>query len=111
MVTIVAALLVALSFFLLIWWFVTTNATKVFGGRPLTFTPRNGSGDLVSFEARHERYMKIAEVITALASASLVFIPSSRLGAYPHSCAFALVLLGFTVLYSLGFMAVLTFFY
>ena len=87
------------------------GATRAFQGAAMTFTPQNRRGELVSFEARHERYMKIAEVITTLASASLVFVPISRLSAYPHSCAFALVLLGFTVLYSVAFMAMLTYFY
>jgi len=54
---------------------------------------------------------KIAEVVTALASASLIFVPNSRLNVYPHSCAFALVLLGFSVLYTVGFMAMLAYFY
>ena len=69
------------------------------------------TGEYTSFEPRHERYAKIAEVVTALASASLIFVPNSRLNVYPHSCAFALVLLGFSVLYTVGFMAMLAYFY
>jgi len=46
-----------------------------------------------------------------VASASLVFIPSSRLSVYKNACAFALILLGLCVLYSVGFMALLTYFY
>jgi hypothetical protein len=111
MVTISVAVVIALAFFVTIWRSVTVGASRAFRGAAMTFTPQNTKGELVSFEARHERYMKIAEVVTTLASASLVFVPSSRLSAYPHSCAFALVLLGFTVLYSVAFMAVLTYFY
>jgi len=66
------------------------------------------TSDFTSFEPRHERYMKIAEVGTTLSSASLIFVPGSRLSLYPHSRAFALVLLGFSVLYCVGFMAMLT---
>jgi len=55
--------------------------------------------------------MNVAEVMVTLASASLVFVPSSRLSFYSHACAFALILLGLCVLYSVGFMALLTYFY
>jgi hypothetical protein len=104
--------MVSICVFVVIWRFVTTNAIELFGkDAKMTFTPDDGKGGSVPFEPRHERYMKIAEVVTALASASLVFLPSSRLSLYTHSCAFALVLLGFCVLYSVGFMAFLTYFY
>jgi hypothetical protein len=133
MITIALALFVGLGIFGLIWHYVKAKAIEDFKGAPLTFTPleykpaqqpdgslqwdANGylvsvpTGSYVPFEPRHERYMKIAEVMTALGSASLVFVPNSRLSVYPHSCAFALVLLGFSVLYSVLFMAALTYFY
>jgi len=126
MVTVSIAVVVALGSLALIWRTVTTNAKVLLGtNAQITFTPlaykpsfgpngqlvRVPAGEFVPFESRHERYMKIAEVVTTLASASLVFVPSSRLRVYPHSCSFALVLLGFSVLYCILFMALLTYFY
>jgi len=87
------------------------DAIKVWHGRPATFTPPDSLGKPVPFEHRHERYMNVAEVMLTLASASLVFVPSSRLSLYSHACAFALVLLGLCVVYAVGFMALLTYFY
>jgi hypothetical protein len=80
-------------------------------GLPATFTPPDSLGKPVPFEHRHERYMNVAEVMVTLASASLVFVPSSRLSLYSHACAFALILLGLCVLYSVGFMSLMTYFY
>lgn len=134
MISISIAIVAAVGGFVLVWTIVRSNAVKVFGrDAAMTFTPEafrpaldpNGSlmfdaskrlvviptGEFVSFEPRHERYMKIAEVVTTLASASLIYVPNSRLNVYPHVCAFALVLLGFSVLYFVGFMAMLTFYY
>ena len=134
MITVSIAFILGVGVFALIWRIVARGAVRSYGRHAaMTFTPpeyrpaldQNGnlvgdeqglvvkvpSGNFVSFEPRHERYMKIAEVVTTLASASLVFVPSSRLNIYPHSCAFALVLLGFSVLYNVGFMAMLTYFY
>jgi hypothetical protein len=65
----------------------------------------------VPFEPRHDRYQKVAEVLTTLASASIVFVPGSKLAAYPHLSSFALVFFGLTVLYSVLFMALLAFFH
>jgi hypothetical protein len=87
------------------------DAIKVWHGLPATFTPPDSLGKPVPFEHRHERYINVAEVMVTLASASLVFVPSSRLSFYSHACAFALILLGLCVLYSVGFMAFLTYFY
>jgi len=87
------------------------DAIKVWHGLPATFTPPDSLGKPVPFEHRHERYMNVAEVMVTLASASLVFVPSSRLSLYSHACAFALILLGLCVLYSVGFMALMTYFY
>jgi len=111
MKTVIFALLTGLGVLVPIWWFVRMDAIKAWHGLPATFTPPDSAGKPVPFEHRHERYLKIAEIMMTLASASLVFIPSSRLSVYRHACAFALVLLGFCVLYSVLFMALLTYFY
>jgi hypothetical protein len=110
MITIALALLLGSGMSVAIWAVVRRNVIKLWGkNTPLTFTPpafrpaldSNGdllydaneylvqvpTGDFVSFEPRHERYMKIAEVVTTLASASLIFVPCSRLNVYPRSCA------------------------
>ncbi len=65
----------------------------------------------VDFDPRHGHYMKCGEVVIALASASLVFIPSLHFTAVLPWLGFPMVLLGFTVVYSLSFMGVLTYFY
>jgi hypothetical protein len=111
MLSITIAMIIGLGVFGILWWYTTWDAHKLWRGAPLTFTPTDSRGNLVPFEPRHERYMKVAEVVTTLASASLVFVPKSGLNVYPNSCAFALVLLGFVVLYCVGFMAALTYFY
>jgi hypothetical protein len=111
MVSITIAMIIGLGVFFILWWYTSTDAHRLWNGAPLTFTPTDSHGNLVPFEPRHERYMKVAEVVTTLASASLVFVPKSQLNVYPNSCAFALVLLGFVVLYCVGFMAALTYFY
>ncbi|MHB8301404.1 MAG: hypothetical protein ACYDC6_01010 [Acidobacteriaceae bacterium] len=70
----------------------------------------------VDFDPRHGHYLKCAEVLIALASASLAFIPlhSTLLakGALSEELlAISMVLLGLTVVYALLFMALLTYFY
>jgi hypothetical protein len=65
----------------------------------------------VSFDPRHGHYMKCAEVLITLASASLVFIPTLHVSSLLPKLAFPMVLLGFTVVYALLFMALLTYFY
>ena len=94
--------------FALVWVSVTYSSWKVCKkpGWSITFTPNH-----MPFEPRHDRYQKVAEVITTLSSASLVFVPGSKLAAYPRLSGFALVLLGLAVLYCVLFMALLTFFY
>jgi hypothetical protein len=111
MKTVIFALLTGLGVFALVWWRIRMDAIKVWHGLPATFTPPDSLGKPVPFEHRHERYMNVAEVMVTLASASLVFVPSSRLSLYSHACAFALILLGLCVLYSVGFMALMTYFY
>jgi len=65
----------------------------------------------VSFDPRHGHYMKCAEVLITLASASLVFIPTLHVSSLLPKLALPMVLLGFTVVYGLFFMALLTYFY
>jgi hypothetical protein len=108
MITVLIALFCGAFIFATLWVAVGYSARRICSkpGWVLTFTP-NG----VPFETRHDRYQKVAEVVTTLASASLVFIPGSKLAAYPHLSSFALVFLGLTVLYCVLFMALLAFFY
>ncbi len=68
-------------------------------------------GEEVDFDPRHGHYMKCAEVLITLASASLVFIPTLHVSTLLSKLAFPMVLLGFTVVYALLFMALLTYFY
>jgi len=70
-----------------------------------------GGTEEVSFDPRHGHYMKCAEVLITLASASLVFIPTLHVSSLLPKLAFSMVLLGFTVVYALLFMALLTYFY
>lgn len=65
----------------------------------------------VSFDPRHGHYMKCAEVLITLSSASLVFIPTLRVASLLPKLALPMVLLGFTVVYALLFVALLTYFY
>jgi hypothetical protein len=111
MKTVILALVSGLGVFAVVWWRAGLDAIKVWHGLPATFTPPDSQGKPIPFEHRHERYMNVAEVMLTLASASLVFVPSSRLSLYSHACAFALILLGLCVLYSVGFMALLSYFY
>ena len=91
------------------------------GKRWMTFTPpirkRDGSGNVVKedgsvdFAPRHGHYMKCGEVLVTLASASLVFIPNLHVNVILPSLGFPMVLLGFTVVYSLCFMGLITYYY
>jgi hypothetical protein len=70
----------------------------------------------VEFDPRHGHYMKFGEVLIALASASLVFIPLHsaqfpRIGISGLLLGISMILLGFTVVYALLFMGLLTYFY
>jgi hypothetical protein len=65
----------------------------------------------VSFDPRHGHYLKCAEVLITLASASLVFIPTLHIASLLPKLALPMVPLGFTVVYALLFMALLTYFY
>jgi hypothetical protein len=108
MITQALALLFGLCVPGVIWILVARRAAKLClqPNWVVTFTPHGKT-----FEPRHERYQKVAEVVTTLASASLVFIPGSKLATCPHLSSFALLMLGFSVLYSVLFMALLAFFY
>jgi hypothetical protein len=65
----------------------------------------------IDFDPRHGHYMKCGEVVITLASASLVFIPSLHFTASLPWLGLPMVLLGFTVVYALAFMGLLTYFY
>jgi hypothetical protein len=88
-------------------------------GVVITLTPwkRDPQGKIKSppevheFDPRLEHYLKVAEIIIGLASASLVFIPTLHSSKINCWFAFALVLLGFTVVFGLTFMATITYFY
>ena len=80
----------------------------------LTLTPRKQirdykTGDLVAtneevdFDPRHNHYMKSAEVLITLASASLIFIPGLRFTSVFPWIGLPMVLLGLTVVYALFF--------
>jgi hypothetical protein len=84
---------------------------------PFKRTRHPGTGEIiegteeVSFDPRHGHYMKCAEVLITLASASIVFIPTLHVSSLLPRLALPMVLLGFTVVYALLFMALLTYFY
>jgi hypothetical protein len=65
----------------------------------------------VEFDARHGHYMKLAEVITSLAAASIAFVPQLHVPYRSVVFAYCLVLLGASVLLCVLFMALLTYFY
>jgi hypothetical protein len=89
----------------------------------VTFTPqkirRTGdkgdkfqvSSEEVDFDPRHGHYLKVAEVIVTLSSASLVLIPTLHFRRTSWLLVFAMVLLGMTVVFAVFFMAFLTYFY
>ena len=63
--TILFAVAVAVGIFSLLWWYLTKSFKKVFGDNAtVTFVGTDEDGNRIPFEPRHERYMKIAEVIT-----------------------------------------------
>src|ERR1700691_4272125 len=90
-------------------------------GRVITLTPykQDASGkrlkpsehDVHEFDPRLEHYLKVAEILVTLASASLVFLPTLHFSKVNSLFASAMVLLGFTVVYGLGFMVTMTYFY
>jgi hypothetical protein len=66
---------------------------------------------VVDFDPRHGHYMRLGELLVTLSSASLVFIPTLHFPQVLPGLGFSMVLLGMTVVYALGFMAGLTYFY
>lgn len=89
-------------------------------GTVITLTPRKRNIDgtiktpeeVHDFDPRLEHYLKVAEIVVGLASASLVFIPTLH-STKINTCwfAFAFVMLSFTVFFGLFFMATMTYFY
>lgn len=65
----------------------------------------------VDFDPRHGHYMKCGEIVITLASASLIFIPSLHFTSAIPWMSLPIVLLGFTVVYALSFIGLLTYFY
>lgn len=68
------------------------------------------SGRRIDFDPRHGHYLKIAEIITTLASASLVFILTFNLET-SRLFKSSMILLGLTVLLAVLFMVFLTYWY
>jgi hypothetical protein len=66
---------------------------------------------VVDFNPRLEHYLKVAEVMVTLASASLVLIPTLHIDKTHPMFAYAMVLLGFTVVFAVTFMATMAYFY
>jgi hypothetical protein len=86
----------------------------------ITFTPRKRdrhgnfvADEVVSYEDRHGHYLKTAELIVTLASASLLFIASSHLNikAPLATFSFSIVLLACCVASGVTFMGLVTYFY
>jgi hypothetical protein len=90
-----------------IWWSLTPQR-KVRNFKTGAIEPKE---EEVDFDPRHGHYMKCGEVVIALASASLVFVPSLHFTAALPWLGLPMVLLGFTVVYALAFMGILTYFY
>jgi hypothetical protein len=90
-----------------IWWTLTPQK-KV---RNFETGLVQSTSEEVDFDPRHGHYMKCGEIIIALASASLVFIPSLHFTSVLPWIGLPMVLLGFTVVYSLSFMGLITYFY
>src|ERR1700726_1901943 len=76
------------------WEFVTFEPPKqVRDAATGRITP---TGGLVDFDPRHGHYLKIAEVIITIASASLVFISTVHTTKTVPLIGFPIVLLGFS---------------
>jgi hypothetical protein len=68
-------------------------------------------GEPIEFDNRLQHYLKQAEVMITLSSASLVLIPKLHINTHPLSFAYSLVLLALCVLMSVLFMVFLSYFY
>ena len=64
-----------------------------------------------SFEPRLGHYLKTSEIVIALASASLVFIPRLNISTHPEWFTFSMTLFGLSVFFLVLFMVVLLYFY
>ena len=90
-----------------IWWTLSPQRKK----RNFITGLVENTQDEVDFDPRHGHYMKCGEIIIALASASLVFIPNLHFTSVLPWLGLPMVLLGFTVVYALSFMGLVTYFY
>lgn len=112
---------VALSAFLLITvWVIVVIARR--NWTHVAFAPHKFVHDLktdkfiltqeeIDFEPRLGHYLKTAEVVTTLASASLVLIPRLTVTTHPGWFAFSMTLFGLCVLCLVLFMVFLLYFY
>jgi hypothetical protein len=91
----------------LIWWTLTPQRKR----RNFQTGHIERTEEEVDFDPRHGHYMKCGEIIISIASASIVFIPTLRFTASLPWLGLPMVLLGFTILYALAFMGLLTYFY
>lgn len=69
------------------------------------------TGEYHSFDSRHEQYLKVAEVVITLSSASLALLPTLHYSRIPGGFSYSMTLLGVTILFSVLFMALLSHFY
>lgn len=90
-----------------IWWSLTPQR-KVRNYRTGLVETKD---DEVDFDPRHGHYMKCGEVVITLASASLVFVPTLHFTSSLPWLGLPMVLFGFTVVYALAFMGLMTYFY
>lgn len=89
-------------------WMTLTPPKKKRNTRTGDIEPDEGE---VDFDPRHGHYMKCGEVLITLSSASLIFLPSLHFTATYPWLGLPMVMLGFTVVYSLCFMGLMTYFY
>jgi hypothetical protein len=90
-----------------IWWSLTPQR-KI---RNFVTGAVESTDQEVDFDPRHGHYMKCGEIVIALASASLIFVPTLHFTSTLPWLGLPMALLGFTVIYALAFMGMLTYFY
>jgi hypothetical protein len=90
-----------------VWWSLKPQKKR----RNFVTGMVESTGDEVDFDPRHGHYMKCGEIVITLASASIVFVPTLHFTAVLPWLGMPMVLLGFTVVYALAFMGLLTYFY
>lgn len=116
---IVAACGVALLCFVLVAglvWFLRRNWTHVaFSPHKVVHNRTTDKFEVtdaeVDFEPRLGHYLKTAEVVITLASASLVFVPRLVISNHPEWFAFSMTLFGLCVMFLVLFMVLLLYFY